>query len=133
MEETPKNPQLEIGDRICHYNHGTPSGLTTIVRLTATQAVDNKGDKYKLHIGSGGQIHNVGPFQYSFSASYLQGGELENFKDGLRRRNIGIRLERAARTLYENSFKDVLTSDMDAACKLLELMVERAKGLSNLS
>jgi hypothetical protein len=128
-----KKEQLEVGNRICHYHHGSPHSMTTIVRLTKTQAVDNKDGKYKLQIGSDGHLSHVGPFQYSFSASYLEGEALGIFWDGLKRKNLGNRIERAARTLYETQFKEVLTEDMDAACKLLELMVERAKGLSNLS
>ena len=126
MEETTEKLTLEIDDLIGHTYHSKPNSLTKIVRVTATQAIDEKGNKFRRQL-SHGDVRIIGEKPWFSDSTLLNGKALSEFRQALGRKSTIARIENASRELIASGFKNVLTNDLESLCFFMEKMKDLVK------
>lgn len=111
MEET-ENITLEINDIIGHTYHGKPKSLNKIIRVTPTQAIDEKGNKFRRQLVNG-NVRLIGASTWFSDFSFLSGDELVNFTNILNRERTIIRIVNISRDLSASNYENATIGDLE--------------------
>lgn len=111
MEET-ENITLEINDIIGYTYHGKPKSLNKIIRVTPTQAIDEKGNKFRRQLING-NVRLIGAATWFSEFSFLSGDELANFTNILNREKTIIRIVNISRGLAASNYENAAIEDLE--------------------
>ena len=117
MEATEKIT-LEINDIIGHTYHGKPKSLNKIVRVTPTQAIDEKGNKFRRQLIND-NVRLIGTTTWFSDFSFLKGEELVDFNNALNRNKTIIRIINISRGLAASNYENATTEDLENLCSYM--------------
>lgn len=117
--------KLKVGDKI--YRVGNTSdrpieGIDEIIRVTATQAITKKGDKYKLEVDSFGGLQKIPKYSGSRYHSYkLETDELkQRFETQKLKKEIAGKLHTVNLLLGKLEYKEIsLLEDINSKLSII--------------
>ena len=120
--------QVEVGDKICVYYNGNPTSITEIKDVTATEAIDKKGNKFKRNITPSGYgsyyLETVNFIVFPIVYCFCEGEELAKFQSAINRIPIISHIDNAYVTVKNSGFSGVSEEALTALSTALSDMIK---------